>query len=224
MHAWQPSEQLPYLCVSTSYTGVFLTKLFIDISFQPDNCLVLMTGAMVYHLKAMYPMMQYCLATKQKGLTLKPDCKWDGDPNFKFTLAGKSNSTYASDESAKSVTGCNTGSPSATGCNTGSPSATQSDTSGPPAWVFVGNVARKDCRQNSRNFFATCFWWSDVLNISLNKYLKVTIKQCATYNAIKVSHVEATWHEKEANAAFNNQILSWRREYHAIPPGVEGKH
>ena len=64
-----------------------------------------MTGATAYHLKAMYHVMQYCLATKNKGLTLKPDCKWDGDPNFEFTLAGKSDSTYASDESVKSVTG-----------------------------------------------------------------------------------------------------------------------
>ena len=63
-----------------------------------------MTGATAYHLKVMYCMMQYCLAMKQKGLTLKSDCKWDGDPNFKFTLAGKSDSTYASDESAESVT------------------------------------------------------------------------------------------------------------------------
>ena len=64
-----------------------------------------MTGAMAYHLKVMYCVMQYCLVTKQKGLTLKPDCKWDGDPNFEVTLAGKSDSTYASDESAKSITG-----------------------------------------------------------------------------------------------------------------------
>ena len=64
-----------------------------------------MIGAMAYHLKVMYHVMQYCLVMKQKGLTLKPDCKWDGDPNFEFTLAGKSDSTYASDEEAKSVTG-----------------------------------------------------------------------------------------------------------------------
>jgi hypothetical protein len=67
-----------------------------------------MTGATAYHLKAMNRVMQYCLGTKQKGLTLKPDCKWDGDPNFKFILAGKSDSTYASDENAKSVTGYST--------------------------------------------------------------------------------------------------------------------
>ena len=51
------------------------------------------TGAMAYHLKAMYHVMQYCLAMKQKGLTLKPDCKWNRDLNFQFTLAGKSDST-----------------------------------------------------------------------------------------------------------------------------------
>ena len=67
-----------------------------------------MTGATASHLKAMYRVMQYCLGTKERGLTLKPNCKWNGDPNFLFVLAGKSDSTYASDENAKSVTGYST--------------------------------------------------------------------------------------------------------------------
>jgi hypothetical protein len=67
-----------------------------------------MTGATASHLKAMYRVMQYCVSTKERGLTLKPDCKWNGDPNFMFILKGKSDSTYASDEDAKSVTGYST--------------------------------------------------------------------------------------------------------------------
>jgi hypothetical protein len=67
-----------------------------------------MTGATTSHLKAMYRVMTYCVGTKEMGLTLKPDCKWDGDPNFVLTLSGKSDSTYASDEDAKSVTGYST--------------------------------------------------------------------------------------------------------------------
>jgi hypothetical protein len=38
-----------------------------------------MTGATTSHLKAMYRVMTYCVGTKETGLTLKPDCKWDGD-------------------------------------------------------------------------------------------------------------------------------------------------
>ena len=67
-----------------------------------------MTGATASHLKAMYCMMQYCVGTKEWSLTLKPDCKWNGDPNFMFILKGKSDSTYASDENVKSVTGYST--------------------------------------------------------------------------------------------------------------------
>jgi hypothetical protein len=39
---------------------------------------------------------------------MKPDCKWNGDQNFMFILKGKSDSTYVSDEDAKSVTGYST--------------------------------------------------------------------------------------------------------------------
>jgi hypothetical protein len=64
-----------------------------------------MTGATAAHLSAMYRVMKFCLATKDRGLTLRPNCKWDGSPDFEFVLEGESDSTYASDESAKSVSG-----------------------------------------------------------------------------------------------------------------------
>jgi hypothetical protein len=67
-----------------------------------------MSGATASHLKAMYRMMQYCVGTKEWGLTLEPNCKWNGDPDFVFILKGKSDSMYASDEDAKSVTGYST--------------------------------------------------------------------------------------------------------------------
>ena len=67
-----------------------------------------MTSATACHLKVMYHMMQHCVGTKERGLTLKPDCKWDRDPNFLFILKGKSDSTYASNEDVKSVTGYST--------------------------------------------------------------------------------------------------------------------
>jgi hypothetical protein len=64
-----------------------------------------MTGATAAHMTAMYRVMKFCLATKNRGLTLKPNCKWDGSADFLFTIGGISDSTYASDEDAKSVGG-----------------------------------------------------------------------------------------------------------------------
>ena len=58
-----------------------------------------MTGATTAHMKAMYHVMKYCLGMRNKGLTLKTNCKWDGDPNFEFVITGHLDSDYAKDES-----------------------------------------------------------------------------------------------------------------------------
>jgi hypothetical protein len=58
-----------------------------------------MTGATAAHMKAMYCVMKYCLGTRDKGLTLKPNCKRDGDPNIEFIITGRLDSDYAKDES-----------------------------------------------------------------------------------------------------------------------------
>ena len=50
----------------------------------------IMSGVTASYLKVMYDVMQYCVGTKKWGLTLKPDCKWNGDPNFMFILKGAS--------------------------------------------------------------------------------------------------------------------------------------
>jgi hypothetical protein len=67
-----------------------------------------MTGAMTAHMKAMYHVMKCCLGMRDKGLTLKPNCKWDGDPNFEFVITGCLDSDYAKDESRQSVRGYST--------------------------------------------------------------------------------------------------------------------
>jgi hypothetical protein len=67
-----------------------------------------MTGVTTAHMKAMYHVMKYCLGTRNKGLSLKPNCKWDGDPNFEFVITGHSDSNYAKDESRQSVSGYST--------------------------------------------------------------------------------------------------------------------
>jgi hypothetical protein len=67
-----------------------------------------MSGATTAHVKAMYRAMNFCLATRHRGYTIKPNCKWDGDPNFKFVISGRSDADYAKDESRKSVSGYST--------------------------------------------------------------------------------------------------------------------
>jgi hypothetical protein len=68
-----------------------------------------MSGANGAHMAAMFRVMKYCLATPNRGLFLKPDSKWDGDPNFEFVISGRSDSDYAKDpETRRSVSGYST--------------------------------------------------------------------------------------------------------------------
>ena len=57
------------------------------------------------HMTAMARVMKFCVGTKDRGVWLEPDNKWDGSPDFVFTLRGESDSDYAKDESRKSVSG-----------------------------------------------------------------------------------------------------------------------
>ena len=41
--------------------------------------------------------LKYCVLTKNHGLVLKPNKKWDGSKDFEFEIIGKSDSTYAGD-------------------------------------------------------------------------------------------------------------------------------
>jgi hypothetical protein len=68
-----------------------------------------MSSALGSHVQAMYRTMKYCIGTPNRGLLLKPDSKWNGDPNFEFTVTGKSDSDYAKDSATRrSVTGYST--------------------------------------------------------------------------------------------------------------------
>ncbi|MGH7955289.1 MAG: reverse transcriptase domain-containing protein [Gloeomargaritales cyanobacterium] len=66
-------------------------------------------GASNAHMKAMKRVMSYCVDTRQRGILLQPDVKWDGNPEFEFVIKGKSDSDYAKDpETRKSVSGNST--------------------------------------------------------------------------------------------------------------------
>jgi hypothetical protein len=68
-----------------------------------------MTGATIAHMKEMYREMKYCVGTPNRGLLLKPNARWDGDPNFEFVVGGRSDSDYAKDpERRRSVSGYST--------------------------------------------------------------------------------------------------------------------
>ena len=61
------------------------------------------------HVKAMERVMNYCLTTKDRGLELRPDAEWNGNPEFKLRILGRSDSDYAKDvETRKSVSGTST--------------------------------------------------------------------------------------------------------------------
>jgi len=58
------------------------------------------------HVAAMYCAMKYCVGTPEQGLLLKPNCVWDGNPNFEFVIHGVSDSDFAKDPlMCKSVSG-----------------------------------------------------------------------------------------------------------------------
>ena len=68
-----------------------------------------MSSALGSHVQAMYRAMKYCVGTPNRGLLLKPDSKWNGDPNIEFTVTGKSDLDYAKDSATRrSVTGHST--------------------------------------------------------------------------------------------------------------------
>jgi hypothetical protein len=68
-----------------------------------------MAGATRAHMNEMYRAMRYCVTTPKRGLLLKPDKEWDGDPNFEFEVLGRSDSDFAKDpETRRSVSGYST--------------------------------------------------------------------------------------------------------------------
>ena len=58
------------------------------------------------HLKELLRCMKYCMDTKEKGLMLKPNKKWNGSKDFEFEITGDSDSNFATcPETRRSVSG-----------------------------------------------------------------------------------------------------------------------
>jgi hypothetical protein len=67
------------------------------------------SGTTTSHVKAMKRVMEYCVATENRGITLKPDQKWYGDPEFELIILGRSDSDFAKElDTRKSVSGYST--------------------------------------------------------------------------------------------------------------------
>jgi hypothetical protein len=61
------------------------------------------------HIAAMYRVMRYMLDTPNRGLLLQPNGTWNGDPNYKFTIMGRSDADWAKDpDTRRSVSGYTT--------------------------------------------------------------------------------------------------------------------
>ena len=77
-----------------------------DIMNATRECSKHMMEATSVHEKALDRLMDYLVHTKNKGFILQPNTQWNGDPEFEFTICGKSDSDYAKDlDSRKSVSG-----------------------------------------------------------------------------------------------------------------------
>ena len=57
------------------------------------------------HMKALMRTMKYCSATPNRGLLLKPDCKWDGNKDFQFTINARSDSEFMKDAMTRKSVG-----------------------------------------------------------------------------------------------------------------------
>jgi hypothetical protein len=68
-----------------------------------------MSKATGRHTTAMHRTMKYILATKEKGLIIKPNSTWDGkDRNFEFIISGQADSDWAKAPDRKNVSGWRT--------------------------------------------------------------------------------------------------------------------
>jgi hypothetical protein len=65
-----------------------------------------MSAPRISHVKALEYAMRYIVATEDRGLTLAPDRVWDGSMDFKWRIAGRSDSDYAANtDDRRSVSG-----------------------------------------------------------------------------------------------------------------------
>jgi hypothetical protein len=79
-----------------------IEKLLWHLQYsRPDNLQAVrdlarhMTCGDNSHMDAMLQCMQYLKCTKDAGLFLKPERKWDGSDSFQFKINGRSDSDYA---------------------------------------------------------------------------------------------------------------------------------
>ena len=103
------TEKLTYLGQNTSNIcmrgGTAVELTYLGQNAKMENTAKHMHNATVPGIDGMHRVMEYCLNTPDRGLTLKPNEKWDGSKDFKFKIRGRANSDYAKDpETRRSVT------------------------------------------------------------------------------------------------------------------------
>lgn len=62
-----------------------------------------MIETILAHMKLMKQVVKYVASTLVCGLLLKPNVKWDGNPEFEFEILGKSDLDYAKDRATRTA-------------------------------------------------------------------------------------------------------------------------
>ena len=98
----EPENHLPEEEMSTYPSGVgkllhLMTWSRPEILNSVRELSKFMSGAIEGHKQAMYCVMKYCVNTANRGLLLKPNKIWDGNPDFEFVITGLADSEYAKD-------------------------------------------------------------------------------------------------------------------------------
>ena len=65
-----------------------------------------MRAATDLHVKALYRILDYCVATSKRGLVLKPTGRWDGiDKDYEFSVSGVSDTEFCKDQKTRRSVG-----------------------------------------------------------------------------------------------------------------------
>jgi len=92
-----------------SGTGKLLHRMMWskpDVLNPVRNLSRFMKEASGAHMAAMYQVMKFCVRTPNRGLVLKPNPTWDGNPNFELVIEGVLDSDFAKDANTRcSVSG-----------------------------------------------------------------------------------------------------------------------
>jgi hypothetical protein len=80
--------------------------MILPIGVQCHKEMLQMSNPQQQHWKPLVHLIKYVMGAPERGLTLAPNCIWNGDMDFEFCIAGRSDSHYAANtDDSRSVSG-----------------------------------------------------------------------------------------------------------------------